>query len=159
MALTPVQLQVLHDYIVATPALNSVPNTPDGNYEIAEILNTPSNPGWKAISVGSAMLWAANGPRVRIGQAANNPQETEEVRASCQIFLDLIVSGTESLLHTEEPGIKDLFDDWLAVGVITQAEYEQVYSANGLAMTLIPQSVELVDQTVSYIDVQEARAL
>jgi len=157
MALTPEQYVILGDYIAATPALNNIPNTPEGAYQIAEILNTPSNPGWKAISVGSAMLWAANGPRVRIGQAANNPQEPEEVRASCQIFLDLIVSGTESLLHTEEPGIKDLFDDWLAASVITQAEYAQVYSANGLAMTLIPQSIELVDQTVDWQEVYDSR--
>ena len=157
--MTPAQLQVLHDYIVATPVLNSIPNTPDGNYKIAEILNTPSNPGWKAISVGSAMLWAAEGPRVRIGSAANDPQQPEAVRASCQTFLDLIVSGTDSLVHTEDPEIKALFDSWLSASIITQAEHNQIYGVNGLAATLIPQSIELVDQTVNYIDVQEARAL
>jgi len=157
--MTPSQLQTLHDYIVATPALNNVPNTPDGNYKIAEILNTPSNPGWKAISVGSAMLWAAEGPRVRIGQAAVDPQQPEAVRASCQTFLDLIVSGPESLVHTEESEIKALFDSWLAASIITQAEHNQIYGVNGLAATLIPQSIELVGQTVTYIDVQEARAL
>ena len=157
--MTPAQLQTLHDYIVATPALNNIPNTPDGAYEIAEILNTPSNPGWKAISVGSAMLWAAEGPRVRIGKAANDVQESEQVRASCQTFLDLIVAGTESLVHTEEPEIKALFDGWLAASIITQAEHNKIYGVTGLAATLIPQSIELVDQTVTYIDVQEARAL
>ena len=159
MSLTPAQLQVLHDYIVATPVLNSIPNTPDGNYKIAEILNTPSNPGWKAISVGSAMLWAAEGPRVRIGSAANDPQQPEAVRASCQTFLDLIVSGTDSLVHTEDPEIKALFDSWLSASIITLAEHNQIYGVNGLAATLIPQSIELVGQTVNYIDVQEARAL
>jgi len=159
MSLNPIQLQELHDYIVATPALNDITNTPDGNYEIAEIMNTPSNPGYKAISVGSAMLWAAEGPRVRIGQAANDPQETESIRASCQTFLDLIVSGPESLVHTEEAEIKALFDGWLAASIITQAEHDQIYGVTGLAATLIPQSVEMFDQTVTYIDVQEARAL
>jgi hypothetical protein len=157
--MTPAQLQTLHDYIVATPALNNIPNTPDGNYKIAEILNTPSNPGWKAISVGSAMLWAAEGPRVRIGSAANDPQQPEAVRASCQTFLDLIVSGTDSLVHTEDPEIKALFDSWLSASIITLAEHNQIYGVNGLAATLIPQSIELVGQTVTYIDVQEARAL
>jgi hypothetical protein len=157
--MTPAQLQTLHDYIVATPVLNSIPNTPDGNYSIATILNTPSNPGWKAISVGSAMLWAAEGPRVRIGQAAVDSQQPEAVRASCQTFLDLIVSGPESLVHTEESEIKALFDSWLAASIITQAEHNQIYGVNGLAATLIPQSIELVGQTVTYIDVQEARSL
>lgn len=160
MALTPEQYVILGDYIAATPALNNIPNTPDGNYEIAEILNTPSNPGYKAITTGTAMVWAANGPRVRIGQAANNPQEPEPIRASCQVFLDLIMGGTSSNLGTDEPEIQSIFDGWLAAGVITQAEYDDVYGQpNGVACALIPQSVELVDQTVTYIDVQEARAL
>jgi hypothetical protein len=160
MSLNPVQLQELHDYIVATPALNGIPNTPDGNYEIAEILNTPSNPGYKAITTGTAMVWAANGPRVRIGQAANNPQEPESIRASCQVFLDLIMGGTSSNLGTDEPEIQSIFDGWLTAGVITQDEYDNVYGQpTGVACTLIPQSVELLNQTVDYVDVQEARAL
>lgn len=159
MALNPVQLQELHDYIVATPALDSISNTPDGNYEIAEIMNTPSNPGYKAITVGSAMLWAAEGPRVRIGEASVDTQQPEAIRASCQVFIDLIMGGTSSLLHTEESEIKALFDGWLAASIITQAEHDQIYGINGLATTLIPQSVEMFDQTITYIDVQEARAL
>jgi hypothetical protein len=156
--MTPEKLQVLRDYIAATSQLNSIPNTPDGNFEIADILNTPTTPGWKPISVGSAMLWAAGGPRVRIAQAANDSQWPEAVRASCQTFLDLLVSGTSSLVHTEEAEIKALFDGWLSVGIITQPEHDQIYSSNGLAATLIPKSTELVDQTVSYTDIQEARA-
>jgi hypothetical protein len=157
--MTPAQLQTLHDYIAATPALNNIPNTPDGAYEIAEILNTPSNPGWKAISVGSAMLWAAEGPRVRIGQAAVDPQQPEQIRASCQTFLDLIVSGPESLVHTEEPEIKALFDGWVSASIITQAEHNQIYGVTGLAATLIPQSIELVGQTVIWQEVYKARNL
>lgn len=160
MSLTPAQYVILGDYIAATPALNSIPNTPDGAYEIATILNTPSNPGYQAITTGTAMLWAAEGPRVRIGQASVDTQQPEQIRASCQVFLDLIMGGSGSLLHTEEAAIQALFDGWLTVGIITQQEYNEVYSQpNGLACALIPQSVELVDQTVAWEDVYTARNL
>lgn len=158
MALTPTQYIVLRDYIAATPALNSVPNTPDGAYQIADILNTPSNPGYQAITTGTAMLWAAEGPRVRIGQASVDQQKTETIRASCQVFLDLIMGGSGSLLHTEEATIKALFDGWVLASVITQAEHDQVYlQPSGLACALIPQSIELVNQIVAWEDVYTAR--
>lgn len=160
MSLTPSQYATLGAYIAATPALNSIPNTPDGAYEIAEILNTPTVPGYQAITTGSAMLWAAEGPRVRIGQASIDPQQHESIRASCQVFLDLIMGGTGSLLHTEELEILALFDGWVLANVITQAEHDKVYKQpNGLACTLIPQSVELVEQTVTWQDVYQARNL
>lgn len=156
--MTPAQYVILGDYIAATPALNSIPNTPDGAYQIADILNVPSNLGYKPITTGTAMVWAANGPRVRIGQAANNPQEPEQIRASCQVFLDLIMGGTGSNLGTDEPEIQAIFDGWLTGGVITQAEYDNVYKQpDGIACALIPQSVELVDQTVTWQDVYQAR--
>ena len=158
MSLTPQQYTTLGDYITATPALNSIPNTPDGSFEIAKILNVPSNPGYKEITTGAAMLWAAEGPRVRIGQASVDQQKSEAVRASCQIFLDLIMGGTNSVLHTEESEIKALFDGWLASSIITQAEHDRVYQQpNGIACALIPQSVELVGQTVTWQDVYQAR--
>ena len=156
--MTPEQYATLGAYIAATPALDSIPNTPDGAFEIADILNTPTNPGYQAITTGSAMLWAAEGPRVRIGHASVDTQQPEAVRASCQVFLDLIMGGTSSLLHTEQAEIKALFDGWVLAGVITQAENDQVYKQpNGLACALIPQSVELVGQTVSWQDVYQAR--
>lgn len=158
MTLTPQQYATLGAYIAATPALDSIPNTPDGAYEIAQILNTPSNPGYQAITTGSAMLWAAEGPRVRIGQASIDQQQPEAIRASCQVFLDLIMGGTNSSLHTEEAEIKGLFDGWLAASVITQAEYDKVYKQpDGIACTIIPQSVELVGQTVNWQDVYQSR--
>jgi len=158
MALTQAQYVILGDYIADTPALNSIPNTPDGAYQIATILNTPSNPGLQAITTGTAMLWAAEGPRVRIGQASVDAQQPEQIKASCQVFLDLIMGGSGSLLHTEEAAIQDLFDGWVLADVITQAEHDQVYlQPNGLACTLIAQSVELVDQTVVWEDVYTAR--
>jgi hypothetical protein len=158
MALTQAQYVILGDYIADTPALNSIPNTPDGAYQIATILNTPSNPGYQAITTGTAMLWAAEGPRVRIGQASVDQQQTETVRASCLVFIDLIMGGTSSLLHTEEAEIKALFDGWLAANIITQQEYDAVYDQpNGLACTLIAQSVELVGQIVAWEDVYTAR--
>lgn len=156
--MTPEQYATLGAYIAATPALDSIPNTPDGAFEIAGILNTPTNPGYQAITTGSAMLWAAEGPRVRIGHASADTQQPEAVRASCQVFLDLIMGGTSSLLHTEQAEIKALFDGWVTANVITQAENDQVYKQpNGLACALIPQSVELVGQTVSWQDVYQAR--
>jgi len=51
-----------------------------------------------------------------------------------------------------------LFDGWVLANVITQAEHDQVYlQPNGLACTLIAQSVELIDQTVVWEDVYTAR--
>jgi hypothetical protein len=158
MALTPAQYVILGDYIAATPALNSIPNTPDGAYEIATVLNTPSNPGYQSITAGTAMLWAAEGPRVRIGQASVDQQQPESIRASCQVFIDLISGGSTSMLRTEEAPIQALFEGWLTVGIITQQEYDAVYGQpNGLACTLIAQSVELVGQIVAWEDVYTAR--
>lgn len=158
MALTPEQYVILGDYIAATPALNSIPNTLTGADEIANILNTPSVPGYQPITTGTAMVWAAGGPRVRIGQASIDQQQPESIRASCQIFLDLIMGGTSSMIDTNESEIQDIFDSWVVASVITQAEYDQVYlQPNGLACTLIPQSIELVGQTVTYQEVYDAR--
>ena len=158
MALTPAQYKILGDYIAATPAFNNIPNTLGGADEIANILNTPSVPGYQPITTGAAMLWAADGPRVRIGQASIDPQQPEPIRASCQVFLDLIMGGTSSLLHTEEAEIGLLFDGWVLANVITNAEHDKVYKQPyGLACTLIPQSVELVQQTVTYQEVYDAR--
>jgi hypothetical protein len=160
MALTPAQYETLADYIAGTPALNSIPNTPDGAYQIASILNTPSNPGYQSITAGTAMLWAAQGPRVRIGQASIDQQQPESIRASCQVFIDLISGGSTSMLRTEEVPIQALFEGWLTVGIITQQEYDAVYDQpNGLACTLVAQSVELVGQTVAWEDVYTARSM
>ena len=157
--MTPQEAQAIRDAIDADPSLSSQPNTPDGAFAIAEALNIPTEPGFKPITVASAMLWAASGPRVRIGTASTNANETEVTRASCQVFLDLIVSGSDALVHTEEPQIRAMFDGWLSASVITQTEHDAVYGTGGLAETLLPKSVVLIGRTVSWQDVVEARAV
>lgn len=157
--LTPQEAQAINALIVADPALSSQPQTSDGAYAIAVALNTPSVPGYKPISVGSAMLWAAGGPRVRIQAAATDSQMPEAINASCQVFLDLIVSGPESLIHTEESAIESMFAGWLAAGVITQAERDAVYGQpSGLAAAVLSRSVVAIGRDVSYQDVMQARA-
>lgn len=156
--LTPQEAQAINALIVADPALSSQPSTSDGAFEIAQALNTPSEAGFKAISVGSAMLWAAGGPRVRIQAASTDTQKPEAIQASCQVFLDLIVSGSESLIHTEESAIETMFDGWLAAGVITQAEHDGVYGATGLAAAILSRSVVAIGRDVNYQDVLQARA-
>jgi hypothetical protein len=104
------------------------------------------------------MLWAAGGPRVRIQAAATDSQQPEAVQASCQVFLDLIVSGSEALIHTEEQAILQAFSGWVVTGVITQAEYDAIYGASGLAAALLSRSVVAIGRDVSYQDVMQARA-
>lgn len=157
--LTPQEAQAINAAIVADPALASEPQTPDGAYAISVALNTPSEAGFQPVSVGSAMLWAAGGPRVRIQAAATDAQQPEAVKASCQVFLDLIVGGPEALLHTEEPAIQQSFSGWVVTGVITQAEYDAVYGANGIAAALLSRSVVAIDRNVTYQDVLQARAI
>jgi hypothetical protein len=157
--MTPQEAQIIRDAIDADPSLSSQPQTPDGAFAIAEALNSPTEPGFKAITVASAMLWAASGPRVRIAAASTNLSEPEGIRASCQVFLDLIVSGSDALVHTEEGPIRAMFDSWLAASVITQAEHDAVYGTGGLAETLLPKSVVLIGRTVGWQDVVEARAV
>ena len=66
--------------------------------------------------------------------------------------------STSYMLHTEEAEINALLDGWLAASVITQAEYDRVYKQpDGIACALIPQSVVLVGQTVTWQDVYQAR--
>lgn len=156
--LTPQEAQAINALIVADPALSSQPQTSDGAYAIAVALDTPSEAGYKAITVASAMLWAAGGPRVRIQAAATDSQQPEAVQASCQVFLDLIVSGSEALIHTEEQAILQAFSGWVVTGVITQAEYDAIYGASGLAAALLSRSVVAIGRDVSYQDVMQARA-
>ena len=158
MSLTSTQYAQLLAYINSDSQLSSIANTPDGSYDIADIMNTPSIPGYLPISVGSAMLWAAEGPRIRIEQASTNMEIPEVIRASCKIFLDLISGGTGSLLHTEDLNIKALFDAWVLAGIITQAEHDKVYlHPKGLACGFIAKSVELLNQTVTWQDVYQSR--
>jgi hypothetical protein len=156
--LTTQEAQAINALIVADPALSSQPQTSDGAYAIAAALNTPSEAGYKPITVGAAMLWAAGGPRVRIQAAATDSQQPEAVQASCQVFLDLIVSGSEALIHTEEQAILQAFSGWVVTGVITQAEYDAIYGASGLAAALLSRSVVAIGRDVSYQDVMQARA-
>ena len=156
--LTPQEAQAINALIVADPALSSQPQTSDGAFAIAQALNTPSEAGYKPITVGAAMLWAAGGPRVRIQAAANDSQQPEAVQASCQVFLDLIVSGSEALIHTEEQAILQAFSGWVVTGVITQAEYDAVYGTSGLAAAILSRSVVAIGRDVSYQDVMQARA-
>lgn len=46
MNLTTAQLQTLKTYIVSQPDLNSQPNTPDGAFAIADLLNLASSPAY-----------------------------------------------------------------------------------------------------------------
>lgn len=156
--LTPTEAAAINAQILADPALSSQPQTSDGAYAIAVALNTPSEAGYKPISVGSAMLWAAGGPRVRIQAAATDSQMPEAINASCQVFLDLIVSGPESLIHTEETAIESMFDGWLSAGVITQAEHDAIYGSSGLAAALLSRSFVAIGRDVSWQDVMQARA-
>jgi len=157
--LTPQEAQAINALILADPALSSQPQTSDGAYAIAVALDTPTEAGYKPITVGSAMLWAAGGPRVRIQAASTDSQQPEAIRASCQVFLDLIVSGSESLIHTEETAIESMFDGWLTAGVITQAEHDAVYGQpNGLAAAVLSRSMVAIGRDVSYQDVLQARA-
>jgi hypothetical protein len=156
--LTTQEAQAINALIVADPALSSQPQTSDGAYAIAVALNTPSEAGYKPITVGSAMLWAAGGPRVRIQAAAADSQLPEAVQASFQVFLDLIVSGSEALIHTEEQAILQAFSGWVVTGVITQAEYDAIYGASGLAAAILSRSVVAIGRDVSYQDVLQARA-
>lgn len=157
--MTPQEAQAIRDAIDADPSLSSQPQTPDGAFAIAEALNTPSEPGFKAITVASAMLWAASGPRVRIGIAAVDSQQPEPIRASCQVFLDLIVSGTESFVHTEEAPIRAMFDGWLSASIITQSEHDAVYGAGGLAEAILSRSEVLIKRSVTYQEVQSSRTV
>ena len=157
--MTPQEAQLIHDAIEADPALSAQPQTSDGAFAIAEALNTPTEAGFKPITVASAMLWAAGGPRVRIQQATSDTQKPEAIRASCQVFLDLIVSGSDALIHTEQSAIKTSFDGWLQSSIITQAEHDAVYGQpNGLAAALLSRSVVAIGRDVSYQDVMQARA-
>lgn len=157
--MNPAQLQILKGLINSDPALSSKPMTSAAAHEIAQELNTPTEPGFGPITVSQAMLWAANGPRVRIGAASTDPQKSESIRASCLIFLDLLNSGTGQQISTQNPSVKQLFEAWLTDGVITAAEYGAVYGESGIAATVLPKSVAAIGELVTSADVQEAREL
>ena len=60
MALTDSQLQALKTHIEGDPALNAFPNTPDGNFALADVMNAPSqNPAiivWRTQILSSELI-------------------------------------------------------------------------------------------------------
>lgn len=68
MALTTAQAQTLNAAILAAPDLSAIPNTVDGAYEVARLLNLPSSPVVNA--------WATNAPVAAVLDAVNWAQYT-----------------------------------------------------------------------------------
>jgi hypothetical protein len=159
MALTNAQLQALKTYIASQPDLASQPQTLDGAYEIARLLNLDSTSiVWKrqvlsdeiskVVSyVAVAAMTTANLERVR-SFFTLNPEEFDPTRADIRTFWADTFSGA---LGGEGANTR------AALGALwkrTATRFESVYSGNGTTGT--PATLVL-EGPVTPDEVQQAR--
>ena len=117
--MTPEQMQILKTEITADPLDMGYANKSDDDR--ATILNSLSVPVIRPVTVAQAMMWAASGPRVRIAAAAAT-HSNEQIKASCQVVLDLMTGGTYQLIHLNDQELQSVLTGWVQAGVISQGE-------------------------------------
>lgn len=69
MAFTNAQLQAIKNAILADPVLNAYPNTGDGNFDLAKVLNSPAVP--------TVLFWNSRAPRQAITDAIDFAKYTQ----------------------------------------------------------------------------------
>src|SRR6266404_516966 len=85
MALTPVQLQTLHDDILTHAALDGVARTPDGDDEIAAYYASTTTPALGRVAIADALIWAAQNDRY--AKIAAGTSASGGVGSICQVAL------------------------------------------------------------------------
>ena len=155
--MTPAQLATLGAYIAATPALNAYPNSSDGAYEIAVLLNQPAAPAF--------YVWRTEyTPEQMRAAIANGITQLDALTASKRDSLLWLVAGA---VNAAETAVRAAFNDLtgsqntlkaaLTDGGKRTASLVEKVLATGTGSFAAP-AVAGFDGTVSYQEVMAARA-
>lgn len=167
MALSPAQLATLKAAILADATLNAFPNTQDGAFSIAELMNT-TNPAvdfwvWRT-SVSRAQIYKETSPDATTWNwTTYKNQAATEQNAWVQMFMGDAADFSQDNLRA---GIAAIFtgsaqanaqrDHCLSVGRKKATKTEKTF-ATGTGSTVSPGKVTVT--SVNYIDVFTARNL
>lgn len=163
--MTPAQLQTLKTYILSQPDLLALPNSSDGNAEVAQLLNQGSTPantavGWKSAVkwddvMGTAMDWARV-DNLSVGKAriwewmfANTARTINAGAVNIRTGIDTVWVGTAA----------DLAVRAAVYGVCkrTLTRGERIY-ATGTGSDAVPATV-IYEGSIHPQDVESARNL
>ena len=108
--------------IQADPNCNSAVSAKDCNSVAA--IRSAVRKAVKPVSAATTLTWAASGPLSRIVDASINT--SSPARSSCLAFLHSLYSGMDIGLN--DPGVLPAFQGWVAVGIITQVEYDNLFA-------------------------------
>lgn len=159
MALTLAQLTILQTFIVNDGTLNAIPNTPDGNFEIATALNAPSSPAF--------LVWRTAIPAAELIQAMVWTEYIGRSNAERDAWRFLTNQGTINAADTNvRQGISDMFsgptgqstrENLLALGKRTATRAEALF-ATGTGSDASPGMLTF-EGNLTYQDVSAARTL
>lgn len=157
--LTTQQLQTLKTYIANTPALNALPNNPDGNFEIARQLNLPASPVF--------IVWKTNVPISTIGinfNAAELATRSTADNTRLQTIAQYLPGGINPSLLDHRNFFDDIFSGvggsntrakLLALWKRSATAFEKLYAtgtgSDGSPATLV------IEGEINYNHVEEAR--
>jgi len=159
--LTADQLQTLRTAIDADPVLAAIPNTHDGAYEVARLLNLPTDPAcvvWKSnvtlddvgeafVATSLAAMTSGNNDRL-VSFALYNSQGVNPARVDHRAFFDDVFSPASGA-----PTRTSLAALWRR----TATRYEAMF-ANGTGSDAAPATMA-IEGSLGYVDVVYARAL
>ena len=115
--------QLLRDEIDNDPiAIGYSAYLPSAPGSVVDLLNAYTQTKIKPITSSTAMAWAAAGPYSNIVDASNDLAHL--ARASCLVIREVFASG--QVIHMELPDITGMFAAWVAAGVITQTQHDEL---------------------------------
>lgn len=159
MAFTLAQLQLIKAEIVVDPALNGQPNTADGAFEIAQMLNT--------IAVPDFTVWRTNVPTADCKKAMSWTEFIGRSAGERDAWQFMIANGTLNAGDTNvRQGVQDIFSgpqglvsrtNLLNIAKRLARRIERVL-ATGVGSSASPATMGF-EGTISFGDVLAARAL
>lgn len=155
MALTPVQLQTLHDDILTHSALDGIARTPDGDDEIATYYATTTVDTVGQVLIADVLIWAAQNDRYAKLVAATDA--ADGIGSICQVALITLNNPQVPNLDLGDATIVSLFDALVTADILTTGDQDDLVALATHPISLA-QSVLGVPR-ITYVDVGLARAL
>jgi len=160
MSLTTAQKATLKAAILADPVLNAFPNTVDGAYDMAGLLNKDAVPAF--------IVWKTRVPIGEIGKAFNSSEMGGLTTANTNRLIALahfLLDGINPTLASNRAFFDDIFNG--TGGALTRASLltlwkrsakyaEKILAANTVGTDATPATLVL-DGDIAYPDVYDAR--
>lgn len=157
MPLTSAQKSTLKAAILANPTWNAYPNTPDGNFALAGVLNTGASPAF--------VLWKSNVPTAECKKAMVWTEFIGRTAGEREAWTFMLSNGFINAADVNvRQGIADIFSgasgaqsraNLLAIAKRNATEAEKIL-ATGTGSNAEP-AVASFEGNLSYADVQDAR--